>query len=143
VILLLDVIEHVLNPGIFISEIINNFPNLSHLIITVPARKELWPNYDEFYGHNRRYDLNTLRNMLTDSGNWKIVDLRYFFHSVFLPVRVNIWFFNKRTIGIKPPRGLMRIAHGFLAFLFFLDYLLLPKRLLGTSIILTAKRQEG
>ena len=50
-ILLLDVIEHIADPVEYLQNLANAFPNLSLIIVTVPARPELWSDYDEFYGH--------------------------------------------------------------------------------------------
>ena len=55
-ILLLDVIEHLEDPVAFLAELRSHFPALRHLLLTVPARQELFSNYDEFNGHFRRYD---------------------------------------------------------------------------------------
>ena len=38
------------------------------VLITVPARQEVWSNYDEYYGHYRRYDLAKLRATITSIG---------------------------------------------------------------------------
>src|SRR4051794_7259605 len=42
VIMLLDVIEHVSDAHAFVANIISAFPNLSELIVAVPACAELW-----------------------------------------------------------------------------------------------------
>lgn len=60
-ILLLDVIEHIPEPVTLLKNLGNAFPNLNHVIITVPACQELWTNYDEFYGHFRRYTIEETR----------------------------------------------------------------------------------
>ena len=63
-ILLLDVIEHLEDPVAFLAELRSHFPALRHLLLTVPARQELFSNYDEFNGHFRRYDPALLRELL-------------------------------------------------------------------------------
>ena len=40
-ILLLDVIEHIPDPAALLKRLSDGFPNLSHLIVTVPACQEL------------------------------------------------------------------------------------------------------
>ncbi|CAA0098534.1 Uncharacterised protein [Halioglobus japonicus] len=67
--LLLDVIEHLPDPEQFLSKLVDSFPNLSVVIITVPTRKEIWSNFDDFYGHYRRYTLEML-NELAMQLNW-------------------------------------------------------------------------
>ena len=59
-ILLLDVLEHIQDPVAFIAELRANFPMLERVVITVPARMELWSNYDVYYGHFLRYDMRQL-----------------------------------------------------------------------------------
>src|SRR2546427_1758068 len=68
VLFLLDVIEHLPDPVAFLFGLKAAFPNVSRLIITVPARTELWSNYDTFYGHYRRYDLDSLRAVVNGIG---------------------------------------------------------------------------
>ena len=38
------------------------------LLITVPARQELWSNYDEFYDHQRRYDVGSATSLCRAAG---------------------------------------------------------------------------
>ena len=40
------------------------FENAKHLVITVPARQELWTNYDVFNGHFKRYNLTDLEGFV-------------------------------------------------------------------------------
>ena len=49
---LFDVIEHLEHPIDFINRLILHFNNLKTILITVPARQELWTNFDEF---NKRF----------------------------------------------------------------------------------------
>lgn len=137
-ILLLDVIEHIPNPATFLRDLTNAFPNLSRIIITVPARKELWSNYDEFYGHYRRYTLEMLET-LSNEINWSLNGKSYFFHLVYIPA----WLMIKRKVGrktsLKPPQGLNILLHRLISFVMVVDYYLLPGFLAGTSIIATLK----
>src|SRR5687767_9572760 len=43
--LLLDVIEHMADPVNFLQVLAEAFPNVRNVIVTVPARQELWSNY--------------------------------------------------------------------------------------------------
>ena len=58
--LVLDVIEHLEDPIAFLREVLSSFPDVSSLIVTVPAREELWSAFDDFYGHHRRYTLRDI-----------------------------------------------------------------------------------
>ena len=102
-ILLLDLIEHLPDTVTFLSEIVDSFPNTTHLIIIVPARKELWSNYDEYYQHFRRYDMEMLQNTIEAINNCSILDLRYFFHLLYLLSRLTLSLFQKRPVEIKAP----------------------------------------
>ena len=133
-ILLLDVIEHIPEPVTFLQNLINAFPNLTHIFITVPACQELWTNYDEFYGHFRRYTLETLNDLSTNLG-WDIKWQSYFFHLLYIPILLLTKLEKKREVTFTPPQGLMRLFHRVISYIMILDYHLLPRTLKGTSII--------
>ena len=63
-ILLLDVIEHIENDSEFIRNILSAFPACQCVIVTVPARPEVWSTWDDHYGHLRRYTLASLKKTL-------------------------------------------------------------------------------
>ena len=138
-ILLLDLIEHLPDTVTFLSEIVDSFPNTTHLIITVPARKELWSNYDEYYQHFRRYDMEMLQNTIEAINNCRILDLRYFFHLLYLPARLTLSLLQRRPVQTKAPPNMLRPIHYLLSKLLMLDYLLFPKEFYGTSIICCAE----
>src|SRR5258708_6615221 len=68
VIVLGDVIEHLAEPESFLRRLAEQFQNLKSFIITVPARPELWSNYDEHFGHYRRYTAKSLRETARNCG---------------------------------------------------------------------------
>lgn len=135
VILLLDVIEHLPKPEEFIRELIASFPNLSTLFVTVPAGPKIWSNYDEFYGHHRRYTLNML-DQLAGALESKSVALSYFFHLPYVPARFMSLLKLKRGIRISPPKGLGMILHRAVAKVMMLDFLFIPRKTPGTSALL-------
>lgn len=53
--LLMDVLEHVPDDFLFLSEILGLAKPGSHLILTVPADPALWSEHDVSFGHYRRY----------------------------------------------------------------------------------------
>jgi SAM-dependent methyltransferase len=87
VILLLDVLEHLPDPAGFLRELRTAFPVLQWVVATVPARMELWSNYDEFFGHYLRYSRNDMQALAADS-SFVPVEMRYFFQSLWLPAWV-------------------------------------------------------
>jgi SAM-dependent methyltransferase len=109
-ILLLDVLEHIEDPGAFLQTLLPVFPHLKHVVIAVPARMELWSNYDEFYGHFMRYSKRTLL-ALARKTNLQPVELKYMFIGLY-PV---IWFLSrlagKRSVVSASPSGVTAILH--------------------------------
>ncbi len=115
VIMLLDVIEHLPEPKELLQRLQINFPNLRHFLITVPACKELWSNYDEFYGHFRRYDLAMLRQQAQDIG-MQATQLHYFFKILYLPARLLMAMGKKRNVKLSGPKsGLGKLIHRVIA----------------------------
>jgi len=135
---LLDVIEHLPDPAAFLSKLKAAFPNVSRLIITVPARAELWSNYDVHYGHYCRYDLETIREVVRATGG-SVLSLRYLFHVLYLPARLTLALFRRRSVKIEAPRNGMKGVHYLISRLCLADFLLLPPGVRGTSIICTAQ----
>jgi SAM-dependent methyltransferase len=134
VVTLLDVIEHLPDPQAFIAAIIGAFPRLTHLIATVPARQELWSNFDDYFGHHRRYTLSML-NELAQALNLDVVHQSYFFHSVYLPARAMAALKKPRSTRIDAPLGWARPLHRAISWAMLMDYHLVPSAIAGTSAI--------
>lgn len=130
--LLLDVIEHLPDPAEFLTELMRHYPQLATVVVTVPARQELWSNYDEFYGHQRRYTLEDLRQFGNASGLVP-VSSGYFFQSLYLPARLLVLLGRNRETRIRPPLASARKFHRLIAWWFHLEHVLLPRRLRGSS----------
>ncbi|RAP32263.1 hypothetical protein DID76_00775 [Candidatus Marinamargulisbacteria bacterium SCGC AG-414-C22] len=135
-ILLLDVIEHIENPCEFITNLSHHFSNVNQFVITVPARKELWSTHDEFLNHFRRYDLKTVDHHGLEC-SLKVKFKRYFFHSLYIPILLN----KKRQSDAQEPRGILKIFHGMLSLCCFLEFLLTPKFIFGSSIIFILEKK--
>lgn len=133
--LILDVIEHVSDPVGFMTSIRESFPHAEKLLATVPARKELWSNYDDNYGHLRRYDRTMLANEVLAAG-FSLRDMHYFFHALYLPMRLLSK--SGRSTEIQAPTGFKRIIHKLLAAFCVAEAALVPGYIAGTSIIAVA-----
>lgn len=133
-ILLFDVIEHIPNEVAFINSIRATFPNLKRVIVTVPARMELWSNYDEYNGHFRRYSIQTL-TQLSDKLHISSPKISYFFHSLYMPARLLLLRSKLRDTHITAPHGWRILAHNLLAKFFLIDFLCMPARIPGTSLL--------
>jgi SAM-dependent methyltransferase len=133
-ILLLDVLEHIPDPAAFLQRLSDGFPNLSYLIFTVPARQELWSNYDECYGHCRRYSLEMLKSTSVAPGADCIL-ARYFFHLAYPLGWTAAHLVKKRQTTLHPPKGIARWLHKLISWSMILDYFILPGRLPGMSAL--------
>jgi len=141
VLLLLDVIEHLEDREIFLKKLWRKFPNAHHVLVTVPARMELWSGYDEHWGHRLRYDRVRLAAELERAG--------------FAPER-NYYAFNwlyvvsllVKTLGIRrrnsfasPRRNrLTSRLHGLLALMTRIETRLVPGFVPGSSLVCIARR---
>jgi SAM-dependent methyltransferase len=133
-ILLLDVIEHVPDSGAFLRHLSGGFPNLSHLIITVPARQELWSNYDECYGHCRRYSLEMLKSTSIALGA-DCVWCSYFFHLAYPVGWVAAHLAKKRETKLTAPQGIGKWLHKLISWAMIFDYYILPGSMPGMSAL--------
>jgi len=135
--LLLDVIEHIDEPEGFIAQLRGSFPNVEWIVATVPARQELFSEHDTFNRHFRRYDMRILRMHMDPTAplGWKA---SYFFHALYPIAWLQARWSNKRR-KFSAPRGLANNIHAALGCAFYLEHLVLPGRLWGTSIIGAAR----
>jgi SAM-dependent methyltransferase len=140
-IMLLDVLEHIEDDYGFLKSIADKYSNTSHLLITVPAKKEIWTNFDDFYGHFRRYDINELVALVNKAG-FDIIDVRYVFKSVYLIIKLLKKFKVDRTLESPVPKnGIMKLLHRIIAICFIVEYWIMPKRIYGSSILCVATRK--
>ena len=133
--LLLDVLEHIAEPIDFLRGVRSAYPTARVLIVTVPARSELWSNYDEYFGHFRRYSIRTLDAELRGA-SFANVRARYLFRALY-PVMLGIKLSRgRRSTTTRAPdnAGL----HRFIADCFGVEDRLLPGYIAGTSIIARA-----
>jgi SAM-dependent methyltransferase len=135
--LLLDVLEHLPAPVEFLAETTAAFPNASHLILTVPARQELWSNYDSFFRHYCRYDLKSLGAVVRGMGG-TVLRMKYFFHLLYLPGLFVVGLRGRRNIRISAPRTGWKLVHRLVSKVCVADYHLVPGRVYGTSIVCVA-----
>lgn len=131
-VLLLDVLEHLNNPDDLLSEIRASLPNVKKAIVTVPARKELWSNYDEHFGHYLRYSRSQLQGLIEANGG-TVASMRYFFHGLYLPMLLVSKLGLQRTTTNTTPTRLG--IHRGIASLFALEERILSGRILGASLI--------
>lgn len=131
-ILLLDVIEHIEDPRVFLRRCRESFSSLRTLLVTVPARAELWSNYDVRFGHYRRYNRAMLRAEL-EEGGFRPLKIGYIFHSLYPVLLYLSRVRQQRTARLKAPSRLW--MHGLLRRFFYWDGCCLPGAVWGSSLI--------
>lgn len=77
-ILMLDVLEHLSEPGEALRRARDVATEQASLFVTVPAFEALWTQHDELNRHYVRYDRTSLEILLLDSG-WQPMETTYFF----------------------------------------------------------------
>jgi SAM-dependent methyltransferase len=138
IIVLGDVIEHLAEPVAFLRSLLRAFPAAKGFVVAVPARAELWSNYDEYYGHHRRYDLAGLQRTGEDAG-LSVAGIQYMFRLLYPAARAILAAGRKRNTRMGSP-GALRILHRIAAAFLLADYWLLPAGVYGTSVICRATR---
>lgn len=138
--LLLDVIEHVAEPRAFLREIRASLPDLTLVVITVPARPELWTNYDVFNGHYLRYTRDGLRRVCEDLG-WGVERIGHLFHAFYLAGLLIARLGLDRPTQVAPP-GKLAWAHALLGRLMRIEARVLPPAWYGTTVIAACRPGE-
>ena len=95
-----DIVEHIENDKLAVSEIFRVLKKNSFAIITVPAFNFLWSKHDDSSMHKRRYTKKTLSNLIKET-NFKIEKIFYFNFLLFLPILLARLFFKLLRLNIK------------------------------------------
>ncbi|AMA60023.1 class I SAM-dependent methyltransferase [Bradyrhizobium sp. CCGE-LA001] len=139
-VLLLDVLEHVEQPVKFIEAMFRALPSLRLLIITLPARQEIWSNFDEHYRHFLRYDVNELRKLALRS-RLSIRSYSYFFHALYVPTLFLKKMGIKRMTTFRAPKAAW--IDELLGIAFWVESRILPKNVYGTSLISVCSKDSS
>ena len=140
-ILLLDVIEHIENDSEFIRNILSALPACQCVIVTVPARPEVWSAWDDYYGHYRRYTPASLKKTLELAGLTSSQP-QYFFHALYIAAWLMKKAGRKRDVSLKTPS--MLFVHRIIATSLVVEHLSLrnlPAR--GLSLLALARPKAG
>lgn len=132
-----DVIEHLPDPLGYLKRLLAAFNRAGAIIITVPARQEVWSNYDEYYGHYRRYDLASLRSTIVAIG-FNPIELGYLFRLLYPPALLLRSLGMRRKVSLAAPHR--PFFHRLIAAAIQAEYRLSPRWLPGTSAICVAVR---
>ena len=129
----LDVIEHVPDDVALLRDTIVAFPNCRCVLITVPARQELWSRHDDYYKHYRRYSRRMLRDTLQAAG-LQPARTRYMFRGLYAAAAFLKASGRDRDPIMHAPRA--RWAHeGMAAAMVMEDRLLAATALPGLSVL--------
>jgi hypothetical protein len=131
-ILLLDVIEHIEDASEFLNQLKEGFPQCRWLIVSVPARMELWSNFDELYGHFRRYDEDMLTGEFARAGA-RLIRWRYRFVPLYPLVYAVVRSRKGRPSRNRIPTQLL--LHRLLGALIRRENWFVPRFVYGTSIV--------
>lgn len=138
-----DVIEHIEDAPAFLRALLNAFPQVEQVVVTVPAGPELWSNYDVHFGHFRRYTDASLREHLSAAG-LRTTFLRSWFPSLYWAQRaaLRIGAGKKRQVSFDPPVEQPRRAiHAAMALALRTESALLPGSWRGSSLVAVGTRQ--
>ena len=138
-----DVLEHLKDRDSAIQEIRRVLKPNGHLILTLPALKILWSEFDETGGHYLRYNRSTIRKELESHG-FRVRSMGYFFASTVLPLlvlRVLPYRLGRRkAIATESSLGSSGGALGRLASR--IEVLLASRVPFGSSLIVVAERHD-
>jgi len=140
-VLLLDVLEHIQDRVSFLQRLHGLLPNCERLVITVPARQELWSDYDEHWGHHLRYNRPQLRSELVAAG-FEPERCAYFFNSLYLVSLLMKQLRISKGTQFSPIRrgSPAALFHLFLGWIIRLETRVMPGALAGSSIACVARR---
>jgi hypothetical protein len=143
VVLLLDVIEHIADRRQFLQTLNRELPNCDYLLMTVPARMEVWTSYDSDWGHFLRYDRPGLAAELVNTG-FIIRKIDYCFQWVYLVMLVMKCLGIRRGSDFRSPtrNRLLAFCHRLLGAVTRLESRLMPGFVPGSSIVCVASRNK-
>ena len=140
--LLLDVLEHLEKPELFLRSLLEKFPNCRNILVTVPAFMELWNDYAD-QTHFLRYTKASFDILLEQLPELKKVRSGYFFHSLY-PVKLLIKN-SEKSNRVKPVFGLLHKTVNSCAYYFFkIEDALIPECCAGSSLfeLIEVKKAE-
>jgi SAM-dependent methyltransferase len=131
ILLLLDALEHLPAPIDFLRECRRSFPGTRHILVTLPARMELWSSYDEYYGHHLRYTLESLSEIAART-ELRLVRSGYFFHALYAAARLALMRSKERSHRVSTPSP--RFAHALFGRFLAIEEAMVPGWVPGSTL---------
>lgn len=139
-VLLLDVIEHIDHREQWLRQLAAGYPNLRYVLLTVPARGELWSNYDDYYGHLIRFDRASIADLARSSA-FDVVERKYFFHALYAPMWLSAHLRGRRNLRPGAPAGAVaQQVHRFIGWCFVVEERVVPSSIPGGSMLAIFER---
>jgi SAM-dependent methyltransferase len=138
VLLFMDMLEHLPRPDEFLRDCETHFPSARHIFVTLPARMEIWSSYDEYYGHYRRYSLDAMTDLVSQT-HFRLASSGYFFHLLYAAARVVATASKMRNHRVVAPK--VGFPHSLLGRFLDLEELLMPRAMHGSSLYAMFERQ--
>lgn len=134
---LFDVLEHFSDDAKLFKEALRIVKDGGFIVVTVPARKELWSYFDEFSYHKRRYSKGALKKLI-ETYALKPIVLKYMFFLLYLPM----WISRMKRKSIEEEFNVNFISKNLLKIIFKIERYIsqfLPL-FIGTSLIAIAQK---
>lgn len=141
-VLLMDVLEHISDPGEFLNAVNFHLKPEGRVIINVPAIQMFYSKYDQVAGHIKRYDINSLNIELRSAGLCLEKYTYWGFNLIpLLFIRKFMLRFCKNDavigMGFQPKVSILNIFFNFLRYYECSFFSKLP---VGTSLMAVAKK---
>jgi SAM-dependent methyltransferase len=131
----LNVVEHIENDGLALTNIRKLLRPGGHAVILVPAYGFLFNRFDQSLGHFRRYTTDTMEDLQRKSG-FKIIHKQYFNAAGIVG-----WFVSGNIMGKKIiPSGQMKLYNALVPIFKLVDRLFFNS--LGLSAIVVGQKEE-
>jgi hypothetical protein len=107
-VMLMDVLEHQPDDGAFLTELVSKMEPGATLILSVPASRRLWSDWDVALGHHRRYDRTGLRRLF-ETVPVSVREVSYLFPELVPAAWVRKW--RRRSAPAQAPAEEAQFPH--------------------------------
>ena len=130
----MDVLEHIHDDYSALIEWKKTLKPNGLLLISVPAFQHLWSRHDIFLGHNKRYNMKSL-NELVESVGFQTVKIHYAFSFIYPAVLLLRKCFPQKDNGNSDLKKSNKFINIILKLLGYLEYKAGGSKYFGTSLV--------